>query len=334
LSAPTELDEEIARNIESHLRSKFQYTLDLTDAPQQGKDPIVAFLYDWKRGHCEYFAGAMTLLCQSLGLQARMVVGFKCDEYNDFGNYYNVKQSHAHAWVEVLTASQGWMTFDPTSGRESGPAVASAWMKTKHFFEFLEYSWANAVIAYNAENRENLVQNLDNRLTNTAIASSVAMGGVKGALNDLGSWLASHVLGPMLVGLGLAMAGCVCWFLWERWRLRKRASRIGIETLPASAQARLVRQLGFYDELLRLLERHDIVRPRHLTPLEFSNSLSFLPAEAYDTISRLTQVFYRIRYGLAELDGGQQRRLSNVIGQLAGIMAPATRPLGSQTSPK
>jgi hypothetical protein len=333
LSAPTELDEDIARNIESHLRGKFQYTLDLTDAPQKGKDPIVAFLYDWKRGHCEYFAGAMTLLCQSLGLQARMVVGFKCDEYNDFGNYYNVKQSHAHAWVEVLTSS-GWQTFDPTSGRESGPAAASAWLKTKHFFEFLEYSWANAVIAYNAENRENLVQNLDNRLTNTAIASSVAMGGVKGALNDLGSWLASHVLGPMLVGLGLAMAGCVGWFLWERWRLRKRASRIGIETLPASAQARLVRQLGFYDELLRLLERHDIVRPRHLTPLEFSNSLSFLPAEAYDTISRLTQVFYRIRYGLAELDGGQQRRLSNVIGQLAGIMAPTARPLASQTSPR
>ena len=44
---------------------------------------MVAFLYDLKRGHCEYFAGAMALMCQSLGMQARVVTGFKCDEYND-----------------------------------------------------------------------------------------------------------------------------------------------------------------------------------------------------------------------------------------------------------
>jgi transglutaminase-like putative cysteine protease len=79
-----ELDERIAKNIETHLRTAFTYTLDLTDAAKlrRNDDPMVAFLYDLKRGHCEYFAGAMALMCQSLGMQARVVNGFKCDEYN------------------------------------------------------------------------------------------------------------------------------------------------------------------------------------------------------------------------------------------------------------
>jgi hypothetical protein len=61
-----------------HLRSAFTYTLDLTDAAKlkRDEDPMVAFLYDLKRGHCEYFAGAMTLMCQSLGMHERVVIGF------------------------------------------------------------------------------------------------------------------------------------------------------------------------------------------------------------------------------------------------------------------
>ena len=69
-----------------HLRGpQFSYTLDTTDARDRiGQDPYVWFLTspDGHRGHCEYFAGAMVLMCQSLGMNARMVTGFKCDEYN------------------------------------------------------------------------------------------------------------------------------------------------------------------------------------------------------------------------------------------------------------
>jgi len=81
-----------------------------------------------------------------------------------------------------------------------------------------------------------------------------------------------------------------------------------------------MRQLGFYDDLLRLLESRRILRPPHLTPLEFCDSLSFLPTEAYITIHRITKLFYRIRYGNAELDEGQRRRLVNVIDRLSHLM--------------
>ena len=96
------LDQEIASRIETYLRKNYKYTLNLTQVEIiKNRDPMVAFLYDFKKGHCEYFAGAMTLLCQSLGMDARYVAGFKVDDYNDFGHFYTVRQSHAHAWVEV-----------------------------------------------------------------------------------------------------------------------------------------------------------------------------------------------------------------------------------------
>src|SRR5262249_52431862 len=102
-------------------------------------------------------------------------------------------------------------------------------------------------------------------------------------------------------------------FLWEKWLLRRRARRIGLESLSSAEQIRLARQLGFYDSLTRLLERHQIIRPAHLTPMEFSESLTFLPIDAFDIVQRITAAFYRVRYGGAELAPEQQRRFVDSI---------------------
>jgi hypothetical protein len=312
--------------MERYLQQNFEYTLDLTDAKRiEGQDPMVSFLYDLKRGHCEYFAGAMTLMCQSLGMQARMVVGFKCDEYNDLGKYYVVRQSHAHAWVEVKTA-EGWETFDPTSGRGADTVrQASMFDKVKHFLDFLEYTWANSVVAYNRDSRQNIVNSTERTLVNTAISSSAGMSQVKSWFQGTGSWLSdqSVYLGALsriltwLVGLmvfGIVLA--IGWFVWTNIKLRRRARRIGLDQLPVSDRVRLARQLGFYDDLLRLLEKHKIVRPAHLTPMEFSRSITFLPAEVYDTVQRVTHLFYRVRYGGAQLSAAQQGHLNIAIEQV------------------
>jgi hypothetical protein len=319
------LDEQIARKIESFLQHHYTYTLDLTNADQvPGRDPMVGFLYDFKRGHCEYFAGAMTLMCQSLGMNARLVVGFKCDDYNDFGHFYTIRQSQAHAWTEVLT-TDGWKAFDPTSGNEASARLLSVWQKTKHFFDFMEYTWQNSVIAYNSENRENLIQAVDTKLNQTASRSANDLSGLPKHFADFRDAFASEVVGPLVGLLALGILAAFSWFFFERWKLRRRAMRIGIKDLPLSDQAKLVRQLGFYDDLLRLLEKHRIVRPAHLTPMEFSSSLSFLPSEVYDTIRRLTHLFYKIRYGSAELDDGQRRRLGTVIDRLSRTISPAEK---------
>ena len=316
------VDEAIASSIEQHLQSQFVYTLDLTDAEKLSSDddPMVAFLYDLKRGHCEYFAGAMALMCQSLGMQARVVNGFKCEEFNELGGYYIVRQSHAHSWVEVLTlgpdGAPRWRTFDPTSATEDGAARAGLWQKVKHLFDFLEFTYAKSVIAYDYENRENLMSGVNHAVQNTTQRGSQSLNSFRDWFDAKGWGVSSNVISGIVVLIALALAGSVLWFVAERWALRRRAARIGLDKLSDADQMRLVRQLGFYDDLVRLLARHHISRPRHLTPLEFSRTLLHLPSEAYDTIRRLTQVFYRVRYGHAELSGGQQRRLGTVISRL------------------
>jgi hypothetical protein len=316
----TPLDAQIASNIERYLRQNYRYTLDLTDSDivRMG-DPLVGFLTDFKKGHCEYFAGAMTLLCQSLGMDARLVVGFKCDDYNDYGHFYTIRQSQAHAWVEVRTAD-GWKSYDPTSGNAVQSNSMSMWTRGKRMFDFLEYTWQNSIISYGAESRDNLVQSAESKLTQTASNSGKTWNSFKDWLSGITDSLASWLVGPMVGLLAMGILGAVGWFVFERWKLRRRARRIGIVDLPASRQAQLIRQLGFYDDLLQLLARHRISRPEHLTPLEFCDSLAFLPGNVYDTVYRITRLFYRIRYGQRELDTGQLRRLSIVIDRLSRQM--------------
>ena len=325
----TRYDEQIALNIEQHLRSTFTYTLDLTDARRiEGQDPMVAFLYDLKRGHCEYFAGAMTLMLQSLEIPARMVIGFKCDEYNAIGGFYMVQQNHAHAWVECRTGdspeSVKWSIFDPTSGRDESTVRATTMLtRVRHFFDFLEHTWANNVIAYDRGTRDNLVNTLENTLTSTAVSTTGKIPELSNFLRTQ-NWAISSKLISLLIALGvLGMIGSVGWFLWERWRMRRRAERIGLDALPVDERLRLVRQLGFYDDLVRMLERRGLTRPRHLTPMEFSDSLSFLPAEVYHSVRRLTEVFYRIRYGRHELSAGQREKLNRTLGEIEQVLGPA-----------
>ena len=96
----------------------------------------------------------------------------------------------------------------------------------------------------------------------------------------------------------------------------RRAMRMGLDGLPRPDQMRLAQQLGFYEDMLRLLERQGIRRERNQTPLEFSRSLSFLPSEVYDAVRRLTRIFYRVRFGRAQVRGSQQRRLALVVARL------------------
>ncbi|HEY0010014.1 MAG TPA: DUF3488 and transglutaminase-like domain-containing protein, partial [Tepidisphaeraceae bacterium] len=318
------LDERIARNFERYLQNNFTYTLDLTDARRVAdEDPLTQFLYDFKRGHCEYFAGAMALMCQSLGMEARVIVGFKSNEFNAVGGYYIIKQSTAHAWVEVRMP-EGWQMFDPTAagGPTSVAQGQGAWRQFKHFMNYLEYAWGSNVVNYDTETRTSLIQNVDSGLTNAGINTFTWM-------QDLSEWfdlqnfyfvsskLLSGLVGLMVLGVVVALL----YFLLERIRLRRLARRIGLDQLASVDRRRLAKQLSFYDELLRTLDRRAVPRPVHLTPLEFSRSVGFLPGELYATIGRLTQIFYRVRYGGYELDPGQQRRLERVVQQIDTTLA-------------
>ena len=326
----TDDDERIAGSIERYFKTHFSYSLDLSDVSAQfeGKDPLAVFVSQIKRGHCEYFAGAMTLACQSLGLRARMVTGFTTDEYNSYSEVFQVRQSHAHAWVEVLTTQNGWVVFDPTSGREAPPTEStSAWQNAKHVFEWLELKWGTSVVAYDGGNRENLIQKLDISLVNSANRGSAKISRLNHYWDRLMDraefWtISTKLIAGVISAMLLIMFGIIGWYILGRYRIRRRANKIGLNALPMTEQIRLAKQLGFYEEMMEVLGRRRIYRPRHLTPREFMQTLTYLPTDAYDKIERLTRIFYRVRYGGATILPAQQRRLMEVVSRLSETLPP------------
>jgi transglutaminase-like putative cysteine protease len=339
---PATTDEQVARNIEQYLLLHFGYTLDLTgqaDLFNGGKDPLAVFVTETKRGHCEFFAGAMTVACQSLGMRARMVAGFVTDEYNSLGGFFQVRQSHAHTWVEVLTPNHGWVTFDPTSGRELPPnETRSTLQRVKHVFDWLEAKWAGSVIAYDTDRRENLIEQLNSGLMTTTYKGSERLMRLRQQIQKINRWfddpanlpekaslmtLWVKTLAGVVTVMALVILAVIAWFIVDRRRIRRRAKRIGLTALPEAEQLRMARQLGFYEEMNELLERHRIARPAHLTPREFSRSLTFLPTEAYDLVDKLTRIFYRVRYGGANVPADQQRRLDHAVQRLATALGPS-----------
>src|SRR6266481_2262029 len=94
-NSQTPFDKALA--IESYLRNRFTYTLNLTGKP--GDDPLAHFLFETRAGHCEYFASAMIVMLRTLGIPSREVNGFLPGEYNELGGDYIVRASDAHSWV-------------------------------------------------------------------------------------------------------------------------------------------------------------------------------------------------------------------------------------------
>ncbi len=106
---------ERARLLQDHFRSG-AFTYDLTIAPGHGGDDLERFLFDTRRGYCEQFAGAFAAMARTIGLPARVAVGFTPGE-QDAEGLFHVRGLNAHAWPEVYLSGYGWVAFEPTPGR-------------------------------------------------------------------------------------------------------------------------------------------------------------------------------------------------------------------------
>ncbi len=122
---PTTYDK--VRALERWMGSNTQYTLDIPPLPD-GADAVEHFLFDERRGFCEQIGTSLVVLLRSLGVPARLGVGYTAGERNPFTGLYEVRGSDAHAWAEVWFPGVGWQIFDPTASvplaGESGLAGA------------------------------------------------------------------------------------------------------------------------------------------------------------------------------------------------------------------
>lgn len=103
--------------VRNYLNSKTTYTLSPGKLPE-GEDFVEYFLVKNKKGYCSHYASAATLLLRALGVPARYVEGYVVPErdfYNSNGTYRSqVKDTNAHAWVEIYIEKTGWVATEMT----------------------------------------------------------------------------------------------------------------------------------------------------------------------------------------------------------------------------
>jgi transglutaminase-like putative cysteine protease len=124
---PTPYDR--AHAIEQYLR-RFPYTLDVP-RPPANQDLVDYFLFDLRKGYCDYYASSMVVLARAAGIPARLVIGYASGILSENSRRFIVTQADAHSWVEVYFPGTGWVPFEPTAGlpaidRSGQPTQAAA----------------------------------------------------------------------------------------------------------------------------------------------------------------------------------------------------------------
>jgi transglutaminase-like putative cysteine protease len=112
--ARTPYDRAIA--IQNYLRSAYPYTLEI-DPPPEDVDVVDYFLFDLQEGYCDYYASAMVVMARSLGIPARLAVGYAPGDYDARQDRLIVREKDAHSWPELYFPGYGWIPFEPTPAR-------------------------------------------------------------------------------------------------------------------------------------------------------------------------------------------------------------------------
>ena len=108
--------DECIRRTFDYLARECHYSLEV--GTFHSRQPVAEFLFEKKRGYCQYFASAAAVLLRLEGVPSRYVTGFNVQEDNRQGDHYVVREMDAHAWIEAYDSSRGWLELDPTPAAE------------------------------------------------------------------------------------------------------------------------------------------------------------------------------------------------------------------------
>jgi hypothetical protein len=102
-----------AQAIEQYLRENLHYDL-AAPPPPEGQDFVDFVLFDLQRGYCDYYATSFVVLARSVGIPARLVMGYAQGEYDEEVKAYRVRVNNGHSWPELFFPQYGWLQFEPT----------------------------------------------------------------------------------------------------------------------------------------------------------------------------------------------------------------------------
>ncbi len=174
----------------------FEYTMR---PPRLADNAVDEFLFTTRKGFCEHYASAFTVVMRAAGIPARVVTGYQGGEFNPYGGYLLVRQSDAHAWSEVWIEGRGWLRVDPTAAvaperirgglidavgadepvpgrfREANPL----WLQVELSWDVVNDFWNERVVRFDARSQFALLERLgvddpDWRALGLGLAGSLA----------------------------------------------------------------------------------------------------------------------------------------------------------------
>jgi len=169
-------DSEYIEKVLNFYRNNFTYTLS---PPKLGQHSVDEFLFSSLQGFCEHFSSSFTVLMRSVGIPARVVVGYQGGTWSEDRTYLSIYQRDAHAWAEVWLDGQGWVRVDPTAAVSSvrvneGLEAAlpdSEWeqlnISTSGFpllkqlyqqWQQFDYQWQRWVLDYDSDKQQGILE--------------------------------------------------------------------------------------------------------------------------------------------------------------------------------
>lgn len=276
-------------------QEEFVYTLA---PPFYERDPVDQFMFDSRRGFCEHYASAFTLMLRAAGIPARVVTGYQGGSTNR--DYMIVRQSDAHAWSEALIDGR-WQRFDPTAAvapsrvevglggalgaGEPLPFLArldSTWLtQVRLAWDAFNYDWRRNVVGFTRDRQRTLWRDWN--------------------LDEFAPWQ----LVALAAGFVAAWTGLVVgWLMWKR-RKQERA-------------------LVLWDDLNRRIARAGLPRMPHEGPIDFATRAAARWPDFAIAFAAIGESFASLRYGAVTAPREREALVATLERAIEVLPAPAT----------
>jgi transglutaminase-like putative cysteine protease len=266
----------MAEAIEHRLRSDYRYDLDSPSGA--AKNPLDHFLFESKRGHCEFYSTAMAVMLRTLGVPTRNVTGFVGGTYNRFGRFYAVRQGDAHSWIEVHVGDSGWTLFDPTPPASAAPQVQNTGVIAllRDIAEAAAQRWSRYVVGYDLEQQLRLL-----RWVAFKYGGSTMQNGLLGKAGSRKFVLAGALL--------VVAAGAAYWYV----RRRRRAPAL---SPGETAERQGLQIVALYRALDAVMVTRGVARVASTPPLTHAQGLLQLSHPIAPEVLELTEVYLEVRF--------------------------------------
>lgn len=309
-------DYEKLKAIESYLKNNYTYSKKPGNIPK-GRDAVDYFLFESKKGYCEYFASSMAVLARCVGIPTRIAQGYLV-EVSPYGSktVYEVTESNAHAWVEGYIEGVGWIPFEPTANyssftdeEEKTHDSLSEDLSSKDESSSSKADSSKADDRNSSNNDTSSVQD-DNTSIVDESKDDVSKSNVEGALYiSLIILIVIIILIPTISYLKIIMT-------FKKYK-----------KIYEGADSDKKVYMDFF-AIMRLLERNKITICQGETLVEFVNRINDFEDNIQQDINDSIMIYMKLRYGGLSVTDDEQKKAQITKQRIENIMKEKLSALG------